>query len=76
MKNNAVSSLARSEDADLRAMGIKRLLYSHPLDEEGQSVLRLRIPSLELGQLLDHTGPIGASEKYAARVFGSHRTYA
>lgn len=29
----------------------------------------------ELGSLLDHSGPIGASEKYAARVFGSHRTY-
>ncbi len=29
----------------------------------------------QLGSLLDHSGPIGASEKYAARVFGSHRTY-
>src|SRR5262249_21181176 len=29
----------------------------------------------ELGSLLDHTGPIGESEKYAARVFGAHRTY-
>ncbi len=29
----------------------------------------------ELGSLLDHSGPIGASEKYAARVFGSHRSY-
>ena len=28
-----------------------------------------------LGSLLDHTGPIGESEKYAARVFGSHRSY-
>jgi arginine/lysine/ornithine decarboxylase len=25
--------------------------------------------------LLDHTGPIGEHEKYAARVFGAHRTY-
>ena len=29
----------------------------------------------ELGSLLDHTGPIGASEKYIARIFGSHRSY-
>jgi arginine decarboxylase len=28
-----------------------------------------------LGSLLDHSGPIGESEKYAARVFGAHRTY-
>ncbi|MDD1665810.1 MAG: arginine decarboxylase [Methanomicrobiales archaeon] len=28
-----------------------------------------------LGSLLDHSGPIGQSEKYAARVFGSHRSY-
>ena len=28
-----------------------------------------------LGSLLDHTGSIGEHEKYAARVFGSHRTY-
>jgi len=29
----------------------------------------------ELGSLLDHTGPIGASEKYISRIFGSHRSY-
>ncbi len=29
----------------------------------------------ELGSLLDHSGPIGAAERYAARVFGAHRTY-
>jgi arginine decarboxylase len=28
-----------------------------------------------LGSLLDHSGPIGESEKYAARVFGAHRSY-
>src|SRR5947207_5097118 len=28
-----------------------------------------------LGSLLDHSGPMGAHEKYAARVFGAHRTY-
>ena len=28
-----------------------------------------------LGSLLDHTGPVAESEKYAARVFGAHRTY-
>ena len=29
----------------------------------------------ELGSLLDHSGPIGESEKYAAKVFGADRTY-
>lgn len=29
----------------------------------------------ELGSLLDHSGPIGESEKYMAKVFGSHRSY-
>jgi hypothetical protein len=28
-----------------------------------------------VGSLLDHSGPIGESEKYAARVFGAHRSY-
>jgi arginine decarboxylase len=28
-----------------------------------------------LGSLLDHTGPVADSEKYAARVFGAHRSY-
>jgi arginine decarboxylase len=28
-----------------------------------------------LGSLLDHTGPIGEAEQFAARVFGSHRSY-
>lgn len=29
----------------------------------------------DLGSLLDHSGPIGESEKYAAKVFGADRTY-
>ncbi len=29
----------------------------------------------ELGSLLDHSGPIGESEKYMAHVFGAHRSY-
>jgi arginine decarboxylase len=29
----------------------------------------------QLGSLLDHTGPVATSEKYAARVFGAHRSY-
>lgn len=46
-------------------------------DYYGENLLRtdLSISVGELGSLLDHTGPIGASEKYAARVFGAHRTY-
>src|SRR5258708_14156300 len=30
---------------------------------------------VSLGSLLDHTGPVGESEAYAARVFGAHRSY-
>jgi arginine decarboxylase len=46
-------------------------------DYFGENLLRsdLSVSVGELGSLLDHTGPIGESEKYAARVFGSHRTY-
>jgi len=28
-----------------------------------------------LGSLLSHSGPVGESERYAARVFGAHRSY-
>src|SRR3954447_20984513 len=28
-----------------------------------------------LGSLLSHTGPVGESERYAAKVFGAHRSY-
>src|SRR3982750_3545934 len=28
-----------------------------------------------LGSLLSHTGPVGESERYAAQVFGAHRSY-
>jgi arginine decarboxylase len=43
----------------------------------GENMLRsdLSISVGELGSLLDHSGPIGEGEKYAARVFGAHRTY-
>ena len=46
-------------------------------DYFGENLLRsdLSISVGELGSLLDHNGPIGAHEKYAARVFGAHRTY-
>ena len=46
-------------------------------DYFGENLLRsdLSVSVGELGSLLDHTGPIGESEKYAARVFGAHRTY-
>jgi arginine/lysine/ornithine decarboxylase len=52
---------------------IGRVFY----DYFGENLLRsdLSISVGELGSLLDHTGPIGESEKYAARVFGAHRTY-
>ncbi|MEP9317318.1 Orn/Lys/Arg decarboxylase N-terminal domain-containing protein [Pseudomonas sp. LABIM340] len=43
----------------------------------GEELLRsdLSISVGDLGSLLDHSGPIGESERYAARVFGSHRSY-
>jgi arginine/lysine/ornithine decarboxylase len=43
----------------------------------GESLLRsdLSISVGELGSLLDHSGPIGEGERYAARVFGAHRSY-
>ncbi|HZF31242.1 MAG TPA: Orn/Lys/Arg decarboxylase N-terminal domain-containing protein [Gammaproteobacteria bacterium] len=46
-------------------------------DFYGENLLRsdLSISVGGLGSLLDHTGPIGEHEKYAARVFGAHRTY-
>lgn len=46
-------------------------------DYFGENLLRsdLSISVGELGSLLDHSGPIGEGERYAARVFGAHRTY-
>jgi arginine decarboxylase len=46
-------------------------------DYFGENLLRsdLSVSVGNLGSLLDHTGPIGEHEKYAARVFGAHRTY-
>lgn len=46
-------------------------------DYFGENLFRsdLSISVGDLGSLLDHSGPIGESEKYAARVFGAQRTY-
>ena len=43
----------------------------------GESLFRsdLSISVGDLGSLLDHTGPIGAGERYTAKVFGSDRSY-
>jgi arginine decarboxylase len=43
----------------------------------GENMLRsdLSISVGELGSLLDHSGPIGESEKNAARIFGADQTY-
>ena len=43
----------------------------------GEEMLRsdLSISVGELGSLLDHSGPIGAAERYASKVFGSDLTY-
>ncbi len=50
-----------------------RLFY----DYFGEAMFRsdLSISVGELGSLLDHTGPIGEGEKFAAKVFGAHRSY-
>ena len=52
---------------------VGRIFY----DYFGENLLRsdLSISVGDLGSLLDHSGPIGEHEKYAARVFGAHRTY-
>ncbi len=46
-------------------------------DYFGEAIFRsdLSISVGELGSLLDHSGPIGEGEKFAARVFGAHRSY-
>jgi arginine decarboxylase len=46
-------------------------------DYFGENMLRsdLSISVGSLGSLLDHSGPMGEHERYAARVFGAHRTY-
>jgi arginine decarboxylase len=46
-------------------------------DYFGERLLRsdLSISVEELGSLFEHTGPIGAAERNAARVFGAERTY-
>jgi arginine decarboxylase len=46
-------------------------------DYFGENLLRsdLSISVGELGSLLDHSGPIGESERYCARVYGGHRAY-
>ena len=46
-------------------------------DYFGENMMRsdVSISVGSLGSLLDHTGPIGEHERYAARVFGAHRTY-
>lgn len=43
----------------------------------GEQIFRsdLSISVGELGSMLDHTGPIGESEKYMSRVFNSTRSY-
>jgi arginine decarboxylase len=46
-------------------------------DFYGENLFRtdMGIERAALGSLLGHTGPIGASERNAARVFGAHRSY-
>lgn len=52
---------------------VGRIFY----DYFGENLLRsdLSISVGELGSLLDHSGPIGESEKFCARIYGAHRSY-
>jgi arginine decarboxylase len=46
-------------------------------DFYGENLFRtdMGIERVSLGSLLDHSGPVGESEAYTARVFGAHRSY-
>jgi len=46
-------------------------------DFYGENLFRtdMGIERAALGSLLGHSGPIGESERYAAKVFGAHRSY-
>jgi arginine decarboxylase len=46
-------------------------------DFYGENLFRtdMGIERAALGSLLSHSGPIGESERYAAEVFGAHRSY-
>src|SRR5712691_6733028 len=46
-------------------------------DFYGENLFRtdMGIERVSLGSLLDHTGPVGESEAYTARLFGAHRSY-
>jgi arginine decarboxylase len=52
---------------------VGRLFY----DAYGEAIFRtdMGVERGSLGSLLSHSGPIGASEDYIARVFGAHRSY-
>ena len=46
-------------------------------DFYGENLFRtdMGIERVSLGSLLEHSGPVGDSEAYTARVFGAHRSY-
>ena len=50
-----------------------RFFYDYLGENVFRSDLSISVP--ELGSLLDHSGPIGESEKNASKVFGSDQTY-
>ena len=52
---------------------IGKLFYEFYGEQTFRSDLSISVG--ELGSLLDHSGPIGAAEKYAAKVFGSDMTF-
>ena len=56
-----------------RKTPVGRVFYNFFGEELFRSDLSISVG--ELGSLLDHSGPIGKAEKYAAKVFGSDMTY-
>ena len=62
---------------DLLPLGRSFFLYLAFLQFYGEKMLRsdLSISVEETGSLNDHSGPCGASEAYAAKVFGADHTY-
>ena len=52
---------------------IGKLFYEFYGEQTFRSDLSISVG--ELGSLLDHSGPIGEAEKYAAKVFGSDMTF-
>jgi len=56
-----------------RKSAVGRLFYNFFGEQLFRSDLSISVG--ELGSLLDHSGPVGEAERYAAKVFGADMTY-